>query len=103
MPPVQAPYAEWVAVRARLALLDAHARCAALAADRAAGDAGAAIVQAAQAPHARRVALPGPLNLCSLSKLSSFKSNVHVLLRSSIRHRCCCRRSAHIAGLGWEN
>ena len=53
------PYAEWVGVRARVALLEAHAHCAALAA--AAGDPDgptARVVRQAQAPH-RQLLLDG--------------------------------------------
>jgi hypothetical protein len=45
-------YAEWVGVRARIALLEAHARCTVLAASLAAGAATARMVRQAQAPHA---------------------------------------------------
>lgn len=48
------PYAEWVGVRARVALLEAHAHCATLAA--AAGDPDgptARVVRQAQAPHSQ--------------------------------------------------
>lgn len=57
--PQDQPYAEWVGVRARVALLEAHAHCAVLAG--AAGDpegATARIVRQAQAPH-RRLLLDG--------------------------------------------
>ncbi|CAL8466413.1 g5949 [Coccomyxa elongata] len=45
-------YAEWVGVRARVSLLEAHAQCAAFTAARA-GDSDVAIITGAQAPHAR--------------------------------------------------
>ena len=50
----QEVYAEWVGVRARVSLLEAHAQCAAFTAARA-GDSDADIICQAQAPHARWV------------------------------------------------
>ncbi len=49
-------YAEWVGVRARAALLEAHAHCATFAAGVAEDAAAAAAVRAAQAPHWPRLA-----------------------------------------------
>jgi hypothetical protein len=48
--PAQAAYAEWVAAGARVALLEAHAHCAALAAAGGADDATRAVVVRAQGP-----------------------------------------------------
>lgn len=44
-------YAEWVGVKTRVALLEAHARCASLAARDGGGGAAARVVRAAQEPH----------------------------------------------------
>jgi hypothetical protein len=48
-------YAEWVGVRARVALLEAHAHCTVLAAAAAAADGAtsARVVRQAQSPHLR--------------------------------------------------
>lgn len=47
-------YAEWVGVRARVALLEAHAHCAAIAAAAADPDSATArVVRQAQSPHRR--------------------------------------------------
>jgi hypothetical protein len=44
-------YAEWVGVKARVALLEAHAHCASLAARAGSDSAAARIVRSAQGPH----------------------------------------------------